>query len=208
MDASAMSDDLVMRSIYLPAGLDSKLRQLSAELGRSRSDLIREYASAGVEHTLYNQPGIALDCVVFDDAGRLLTVERKHPPFQGQRSLPGGFLENGETAEQGAARELLEETGLVAVTLRLIGVYSAPDRDPRKHVISIAYLVTVTHYNPEAGDDAAAAEFLHCHTGLAFDHDKIVSDAQLMRIERATLETYERGEALLRNRQPRFSKRS
>lgn len=131
--------------------------------------------------TEYKQPALTADCVVFDPTGKLLLIRRKHPPFQGQYALPGGFIEYGETAEEAAARELLEETGLVATTLILIGVFSDPDRDPRQHIISIAYLALVTHYDVQAGDDAAEAEFVEYQPGLAFDHDKIVKAAGALR---------------------------
>ena len=125
-------------------------------------------------------PSLAVDCVVFDTAGRLLLIRRKNPPFQGQYALPGGFVDYGETTEQAAARELREETNLVTVELTLIGVYSDPHRDPRRHVISIAYLAKVAGYDALAGDDASAAEFVADwrNQALAFDHDKIVADAR------------------------------
>jgi 8-oxo-dGTP diphosphatase len=127
-------------------------------------------------------PALSVDCVVFDAEQRLLLIRRKYPPFQGQYALPGGFVEYGETVEQAAARELAEETGLNAVKLRLIGVYSEPGRDPRGHVISVAYLADVADYKATAGDDAAAAEFVEnwrAHA-LAFDHNWIVSDAMAL----------------------------
>jgi 8-oxo-dGTP diphosphatase len=116
---------------------------------------------------------------VFDPQGRLLLIRRKHPPFQGQYALPGGFVDYGETTEQAAAREFAEETGLQAETLSLIGVYSAPGRDPRGHTVSAAYLVRVTGFVSQAGDDASHAEFVADWQGqdLAFDHDKVVADA-------------------------------
>jgi 8-oxo-dGTP diphosphatase len=128
------------------------------------------------------QPRLAVDCVVFDRSDRLLLIRRKNPPFQGQYALPGGFVDYGETTEQAAARELLEETGLHAVTLKLIGVYSDPNRDPRGHTISIAYLVTADDRAPTAGDDAAHAEFVADwrEQALAFDHNKIVDDARML----------------------------
>ena len=127
----------------------------------------------------YKQPAITVDAVVFDPEGKLLLIRRKNPPYQGQYALPGGFVEVGETTEQAVARELLEETGLVAEMVKLIGVYSDPHRDPRQHVISIAYLVGVSHYNPQAGDDATTAEFMEYRPyQLAFDHDKIVQAAR------------------------------
>lgn len=131
----------------------------------------------------HRQPALAADCVVFDPQGRLLLIRRKNPPFQGQYALPGGFVEHGETTEHAAARELAEETGLAAVTLSLIGVYSDPARDPRQHVVSIAYLVRVADYVPRAGDDASQAEFVADwqRETLAFDHNRIVSDALALR---------------------------
>jgi 8-oxo-dGTP diphosphatase len=127
--------------------------------------------------TDHKQPSLAADCVVFDPQGRLLLIRRKNPPFQGRHALPGGFVEYGETTEQAAARELLEETGLRAVALDLIGVYSDPARDPRGHMVSIAYLVRVEGFAPQAGDDAAHAEFVADwrDQALAFDHSTIAA---------------------------------
>jgi 8-oxo-dGTP diphosphatase len=124
-------------------------------------------------------PSLAVDCVVFDPRGRLLLIRRKNPPFQGQYALPGGYVDYGETTEHAAARELAEETGLVAASVSLVGVYSDPDRDPRGHVVSVAYRVETTGHDPRAGDDAAAAAFVaEWETAdLAFDHRAIVADA-------------------------------
>jgi 8-oxo-dGTP diphosphatase len=125
------------------------------------------------------RPSLAVDCVVFDPGGRLLLIRRKHPPFLGQYALPGGYVEYGETTEHAAARELAEETGLIAASLSLIGVYSDPRRDPRGHMVSIAYRIAVADYDPHAGDDAADAAFVADwkDVDLAFDHRNIVDDA-------------------------------
>jgi 8-oxo-dGTP diphosphatase len=134
----------------------------------------------------YRSPGVTVDCVVFDDRDRVLLIRRRHPPFAGRFSLPGGFVEYGETTEAAARRELAEETGLTAKELRLVGVYSDPARDPRGHTISIAYWTAIEHGAPVAGDDAAEAEFRADwrELELAFDHNQIVKDAQRMRPDR------------------------
>lgn len=131
----------------------------------------------------YKGPSLAVDCIVFDDRDRLLLIRRRHPPFEGQFALPGGFVDYGETTEAAAGRELLEETGLTARTLRLVGVYSDPKRDPRGHTIGVAYLTTIEDGVPAAGDDAAEAEFRDDwqELDLAFDHNVIVRDAVKMR---------------------------
>ncbi len=124
-------------------------------------------------------PSLAVDCVVFDPGGRLLLIRRKNPPFQGRYALPGGYVEYGETTEHAAARELAEETGLAATEVSLVGVYSDPHRDPRGHVVSIAYRIETAGHAPHAADDAADAGFIGDWEALdlAFDHRNIVADA-------------------------------
>lgn len=128
-------------------------------------------------------PALTTDCVVFDGRGRLLLIRRKNPPFQGAYALPGGFVEIGETTDNGCRRELNEETGLNVGELTLVGVYSDPDRDPRGHTCSIAYLANVASAEPVAGDDAAAAEWVDNwrEQKLAFDHARIIADAEKLR---------------------------
>jgi 8-oxo-dGTP diphosphatase len=132
---------------------------------------------------MHKQPALAADCVVFDKAGRLLLIRRKNSPFQGQYALPGGFVDYGERMEDAALRELKEETGIVGRIVRLIGVYSRPERDPRGDCVSAAYLVDGGGQQPVAGDDAASAEFVQNYRAekLAFDHNEIVADALAQR---------------------------
>jgi 8-oxo-dGTP diphosphatase len=82
---------------------------------------------------------VTTDCVVSDETGRIALIRRRNDPFKNSYALPGGFVEAGETVESACIREVKEETGLDVSDLRLIGVYSEPRRDPRGHVISIAF---------------------------------------------------------------------
>jgi 8-oxo-dGTP diphosphatase len=125
-------------------------------------------------------PALTTDCVVFDGNGRVLLIRRKFPPFQGAFALPGGFVEVGETVEAACRRELKEETALEVGELRLIGVYSDPKRDPRGHTCAVAYLGSGARGVAEAGDDAAATEWVADWraVSLAFDHAAIIADAE------------------------------
>lgn len=124
-------------------------------------------------------PALTADCVVVDARNRVLLVRRKYPPCKGQYALPGGFVEVGETVENACRRELMEETGVKAGKLQLLGVYSDPSRDPRGHTCTIAFLTRVRSARAKAGDDAAAAEWVEdwSNVDLAFDHALILADA-------------------------------
>jgi mutator protein MutT len=67
-------------------------------------------------------PTVAVGLIARDRDGRLLLVRRGNPPAKGSWSLPGGKVEAGETLAQAAARELREETGLVARIGEVAGV--------------------------------------------------------------------------------------
>jgi len=127
-------------------------------------------------------PALTVD-VVWIRRRTVLLVRRGGPPFRGRWALPGGFVEARETVEAAALRELREETGLRGRILRLVGVYSGPDRDPRRPTTTVAFLVTGRGGAPTGGDDAAEAAWVPLRTArrLAFDHDQILRDARSRR---------------------------
>jgi 8-oxo-dGTP diphosphatase len=132
-------------------------------------------------------PLLTVDCVVFDKRGRLLLIRRGIEPFLGQYALPGGLVELGETVEDAARRELEEETAVKARDLLLVGAYSEPGRDPRKHTVSLAFTTILPNVKPRAGDDAAAAAWVRDwpKEKLGFDHNQMVRDAyRLLRRKR------------------------
>ncbi len=131
-----------------------------------------------------SRPMVATDCVIFgfDDKDlKVLLVERGIEPFKGSWALPGGFLREGENTEQGARRELMEETGLKDFFIEQLYTFSDAGRDPRGWVISVVYfsLINRNAMSPEAGDDAERAEWfaLDSLPALAFDHAHILEVA-------------------------------
>jgi len=129
------------------------------------------------EKKCIHTPLLAADAVILFGSGIVL-IQRDRPPYAGCYALPGGFVEIGESVEAAAIREAREETGLEIELLGLVGVYSDPARDPRGHVVSVAFLAR-GRGQLLAGSDARAAGVFSREglPRLAFDHQKIISDA-------------------------------
>ena len=130
----------------------------------------------------YPHPAVTTDCVIFGFDGselQVLLIERGIEPFKGKWAFPGGFLNMDETAQEGALRELKEETGLENAYIEQFNTYSDPGRDPRERVITIAHYALVRIQEVKGGDDAAKAQWFPIDEvpQLAFDHDKILRDA-------------------------------
>ena len=127
---------------------------------------------------MYN-PRLTVDGVIICN-NRIVLVQRARDPFKGRWALPGGFIDYDETVETAVMREVHEETALHTRIIRLVGVYSNPERDPRGHTVSVTFLLTVTGGDVKAGDDAADARWFELDRlpSLAFDHDKIVRDVR------------------------------
>ena len=113
--------------------------------------------------------------VIIRLGGGIVLVKRKFPPPGW--ALPGGFVDAGESLETAAAREALEETGLVVRLERQFHSYSDPARDPRRHTISTVFLADAAGV-PRGGDDAAEARVFPARDlpPLAFDHAQIIAD--------------------------------
>lgn len=107
-------------------------------------------------------PKPAVGVVVIED-GRLLLVQRSRDPFRGCWAVPGGKVKWGETLTEAAAREALEETGLVVDVGPVVWVGQAMSPSagvPRTHYVLIDFEATVAGGVLEAGSDAAAAAFV------------------------------------------------
>lgn len=125
----------------------------------------------------FRNPVLGVDGIVVED-DTILLVRRGQEPFQGCWALPGGFVEYGEEVEKTVVRELREETGLSAEVKRLVGVYSAPGRDPRGQVVTMVFELQRTGGKLASGDDAAEVGHfpLDRLPDLAFDHSRIIGE--------------------------------
>jgi 8-oxo-dGTP diphosphatase len=174
----------------------------------------------GYDPRAFDPIAVTVDVVALtirDAALHVLLIRRGEEPYLGQWALPGGFVKThhdgrGHTEQEGledaAARELAEETGLHAAGedgvpprfhLEQLATYGDPERDPRMRVVSVAFLAFGPELPiPQAGTDAAEAEWVAVHTlglpgaagasagavtqrkgttrRLAFDHARILAD--------------------------------
>ena len=134
----------------------------------------------------HKNPAPAVDFLISkNDNSKILLVRRKNDPFKGMLSIPGGFINEGETAEDAVIREAKEETALVVEPIAVLGVYSDPQRDPRMHTISVTFITRIVQGNEDARDDAASLQWINIEDELdgliqsqqiAFDHSKILNN--------------------------------
>lgn len=143
----------------------------------------------------YAPVAVTVDVVVLTiRQGQLsvLLVRRAGHPFRGAWALPGGFAQADESLDVAARRELAEETGIsfddadAVAHVEQLATYGDPGRDPRGHVVTVAYVAFLPDLPlPAAGDDAADARWWPVadlgDVDLAFDHDRIIADG----VERA-----------------------
>lgn len=121
--------------------------------GRTRQYCERE------DRCIYENPLPAATCLVFDPDGRILLVRRNREPGAGRWSLPGGFVESGESALDAALRELKEETGLTGSRVSIVDVLHHESEFYRSTILIIGYRVGMFEGELEAGDDASDARF-------------------------------------------------
>lgn len=149
---------------------------------KSKHEFIYPYAKPDCTATV---------CLFFDEGKNTLVIERKHDPFKGKHAFPGGFLRVMlETIEESAVRELEEECSLKLASGELIqvDVRSAPDRDPRAHVVDVGFAALIDNKRKnellaqlKAADDAAKAQLIPVAdllaNGMAFDHLNLLTSA-------------------------------
>ncbi|MGI0479267.1 NUDIX domain-containing protein [Geminocystis sp. CENA526] len=127
----------------------------------------------------YRNPAPTVDIIIelIDRPHRpIILIERKNEPFGW--AIPGGFVDYGESVENAARREALEEVSLKVNLVEQFHVYSNPERDIRKHTISIVFIASAIG-QPKADDDAlnlGVFNVWEIPSNLCFDHDVILKD--------------------------------
>ena len=130
----------------------------------------------------YKIPSLTVDIFIFNENHEFILIQRKNNPFKDFWALPGGFVDYGETTGDAAIREAKEETSIDVEIIGLLNVYSDPNRDPRRHTVSVTYLARGNFDDANADDDAKdirVCSFDELKTlYIAFDHMTILEDAK------------------------------
>ena len=122
---------------------------------------------------------VTVDVVVINKKTQeILLIKRLNEPFKDSWALPGGFVDENEDLEQAARRELFEETNIESGKMQQIGTFGKPHRDPRGHMVSVAYhTYLIENQIVQAKDDAKEVKWFSIKKlpELAFDHSDIIS---------------------------------
>jgi 8-oxo-dGTP diphosphatase len=125
-------------------------------------------------------PAITVDLVIFtllDDELKVLLIRRTHPPFEAYWTVPGGFVRIDESLEEAARRVLSDKGKINDVYLEQLYTFGQPDRDPRAHIITVAYftLVSPDKLKEEYSSQGKVAWHpAYDPPRLGFDHTQIV----------------------------------
>lgn len=110
-------------------------------------------------YTHYANPALAVGVLVTDEPGRVCLVLRGEEPRKGYWGLPAGFMEGDESAEEGAVRECLEETGLRVALDGLHAVYSFQHANHKTSGLLILYRAHIVGGTLEPGTDTTDVKF-------------------------------------------------
>jgi len=145
-------------------------------LSRRSEDGRERFYCGSEKRFVYENPVPASTAVLFDGEGRILLVLRNREPGAGEWALPGGFVENGESPEDAAKRELFEETGLTAHGPELIDVIYQESEFYATCLLIIGYRFESFEGDVTAGDDADDARFFPVGDlpPLAFESHKVI----------------------------------
>jgi 8-oxo-dGTP diphosphatase len=110
-----------------------------------------------------DRPVVGIGAVVIRD-GKVLLIRRGVAPGRGLWAVPGGSLELGETLQQGAEREILEETGITIRAREPIYAFDFFERDPdgriRFHFVIVDLAADYIRGDVKGADDALEARWL------------------------------------------------
>jgi 8-oxo-dGTP diphosphatase len=131
----------------------------------------------------YNNPitsvSDAVMMTIIDGKLKLLVVTRQRDPYNGQVTLPGTYIREGESSKVSVIRALKEKAGVSDIYVEQLYTFDELGRDPRGQYFSVVYLA-LSHTDDiklNISDETQNPQFVDIGTKLAFDHNKIVEYA-------------------------------
>lgn len=142
---------------------------------KNKLGLTEEQFLAAYDANKFERPSVTVDMLIFtvtdeekknyrklpEKVLKLLMIKRGDHPYMGQWALPGGFVQMDESLDEGALRELKEETNIDKIYMEQLYTWGDVGRDPRTRVISASYmsLVDSSTLDIKASDDADDAKW-------------------------------------------------
>lgn len=165
-------------------------RDTNTGLSVNSDGLTEEQFLAEYDDSIFKKPSVTADSILFskkDGKLALLMIQRGNFPCMGQWAFPGGFMNDGETCEMTAKRELEEETGIKDLFLEQLYTISTPNRDRRGWIITCCCIGFADKPMLAVGaDDASDAKWftVECRengefTQVVLKSDDIVISADL-----------------------------
>ncbi|MCX8094297.1 MAG: NUDIX hydrolase [Candidatus Goldbacteria bacterium] len=142
-----MNDDI----IYCPTCGTKTIKKMEGKVKRDFCGVCKKFH--------YKNPPVAVAAVCFLNNG-IVFIKRKYNPCKGLWTLPGGFVEAGETIEQALKREIKEETGLKIKKNKLLKVITVKSKIC-KSIILFGFFVEVANNRLKAGDDAQSIKIIN-----------------------------------------------
>lgn len=103
----------------------------------------------------YSAPHPTVNAIIVDEKGKILLTRRKYEPMKGYWDVPGGFVNIGESLEEGLRREIYEELKVEIEIERLIGSFPSTYGEEGIPIIGMFYLAKIVGGTPVAGSDVS-----------------------------------------------------
>jgi 8-oxo-dGTP diphosphatase len=116
---------------------------------------------------------------IIDNALKVLVVTRQRDPFNGQNTLPGTYIREGESSKVAALRALRDKSGVSEVYIEQLFTFDEIGRDPRGQFTSVVYLAVsnIRDIRLNISEETQNPQFIDTTSELGFDHNKIVDYA-------------------------------
>jgi mutator protein MutT len=141
----------------------------------NKFDHEKRYTCTKCDFIFYQNSKPTASAIIINDNNEVLVVKRAYEPGVGKYDFPGGFLEYGESPQDGAKREIQEELNVEIEVLDFVGIYMDYYDTVGESTINIYYLARIKSGDPVASSDIDSFEWFakdQLPTDFAFQNNK------------------------------------